>query len=661
MNRFLTPQLSEGIKPGNGDGFLRKFSLEGICEGQYALSCSHINCEHKDIVVDLKKGFRAHIHLETRDYVTEEVQILDVKIAPKPTQPISVIDQRALEELRGKNLGESLSRMAGVSILQTGATIAKPVIHGLHSNRLLILNNGIRQEGQQWGSEHAPEIDPFIATSLKVIKGANAVRYGSGAMAGVILVEPGALRDSAGIGGEINLVGFSNGRSGTVSGILEGSSELLPNWAWRVQGTVKKAGNLHTPDYYLENTGAQEDNFSLTLGYHTLEKGMEVYYSRFHNELGILASAHLGGESDLIKAFESPQPLGADTIPFTYEIQRPYQDITHHLLKWNGYLRLAQKGKVSLTYAYQNNQRLEFDKHKPRGSNDEGDIPELDFQIHTHTLEGVWDWGRARGWSGSVGSFGMYQDNYLNGRPFIPNFVAINGSAFAIQRWKGEKLEWEGGLRYDYNWMNSAREERGIDIYSIRSFQNISGTIGGLYYLNEKWNVKANLGSAWRPPHVDELFSNGLHHGAAAVQYGDSTLVPETAFKGLATLTYSGRKLQGELTFYHNHFNHFIYLRPDGLETTIRGTFPVFTYYQTQARLTGADLEIHYQFLPDLLWEIKGSWLNAYNQTDNEPLIYMPANWLENELTYEWKLRYKPQSGVFFIRHAQRGSPKQSA
>jgi outer membrane receptor protein involved in Fe transport len=125
--------------------------------------------------------------------------------------------------------------MTGVAVLQTGSTIAKPVIHGLHSNRLLILNNGIRQEGQQWGSEHAPEIDPFIATSLKVIKGANTVRYGSGAMAGVIVVEPGELRDSTGIGGEVNLVGFSNGRSGTVSGIIEGRPQLLPNWGWRVQ------------------------------------------------------------------------------------------------------------------------------------------------------------------------------------------------------------------------------------------------------------------------------------------------------------------------------------------------------------------------------------------------------------------------------------------
>lgn len=40
-----------------------------------------------------------------------------------------------------------------------GLLLPNPVIHGLHSNRILILNNEVRQEGQQWGADHAPEID----------------------------------------------------------------------------------------------------------------------------------------------------------------------------------------------------------------------------------------------------------------------------------------------------------------------------------------------------------------------------------------------------------------------------------------------------------------------------------------------------------------------
>src|SRR5688500_19161669 len=76
-----------------------------------------------------------------------------------------------MEKIKGLVISEALSKINGVTLLQTGSTISKPVIHGLHSSRILTIVNGVRQEGQQWGNEHAPEIDPFIADKLTVIKG----------------------------------------------------------------------------------------------------------------------------------------------------------------------------------------------------------------------------------------------------------------------------------------------------------------------------------------------------------------------------------------------------------------------------------------------------------------------------------------------------------
>jgi iron complex outermembrane receptor protein len=104
--------------------------------------------------------------------------------------------------------------LAGVTTLQTGSSISKPVIHGLHSNRILIMNNGVRQEGQQWGSEHAPEIDPFIATRLSVVKGAAGVRYGSDAIGGVILVEPEELPFDKSLSGEAECGGIHEWSTG---------------------------------------------------------------------------------------------------------------------------------------------------------------------------------------------------------------------------------------------------------------------------------------------------------------------------------------------------------------------------------------------------------------------------------------------------------------
>ena len=130
-----------------------------------------------------------------------------------------------LFQTAGQTLSGSLQNIPGINAIQTGPTISKPVIHGLHSNRILILNNGVRQEGQQWGTEHAPEIDPFIANRVTIIKGAASVRYGSDAISGVILVEPAILAPDKPLEGEVNLVAGTNGQMGAGSATFAGNNK----------------------------------------------------------------------------------------------------------------------------------------------------------------------------------------------------------------------------------------------------------------------------------------------------------------------------------------------------------------------------------------------------------------------------------------------------
>ncbi|HLT23904.1 MAG TPA: Plug domain-containing protein, partial [Ignavibacteria bacterium] len=154
-------------------------------------------------------------------YETDTIEVETETIKDPTTLTKDELSGPELDKTKGKPLAEALKEITGVSTIQTGSSISKPVIHGLHSNRILILNNGVRQEGQQWGFEHAPEIDPFIAKKLTVIKGANSVRYGSDAIGGVILVEPNDLQYNMNkLNGEVNLIGFSNGRAGVISGIF---------------------------------------------------------------------------------------------------------------------------------------------------------------------------------------------------------------------------------------------------------------------------------------------------------------------------------------------------------------------------------------------------------------------------------------------------------
>src|SRR5690606_35068735 len=174
-----------------------------------------------------------------------------------------------------------------------GNSIVKPVINGLHSNRILILNNGVRQEGQQWGIEHAPEIDPFTADHWEVVKGAQGVRYGADALGGVIRVSASDIDlDNKWTGGS-DVMGQSNGHGGMINARFEGAVKALPGLGWRMQTSGKKLGNYKTADYFLGNTGVNEFNYAGTLQYKKDRNQLELYFSHFGTQLGIFRGAHI--------------------------------------------------------------------------------------------------------------------------------------------------------------------------------------------------------------------------------------------------------------------------------------------------------------------------------------------------------------------------------
>ena len=239
------------------------FQLDSLCPGSYTLIISATGYDSLVRLYQLTENANLSFILKRDAGQLAAVEVLGEKKQDIATNAKSELKGLALFQTAGQTLGESLKNIPGLNSIQTGPSISKPVIHGLHSNRILILNNGVRQEGQQWGSEHAPEIDPFISDKITIIKGAASVRYGSDAMVGVLLVEPKPLAPEKAWLGDRNLVAGTNGRMGAVSSLLEGKLKKLAGINWRVQGTLKEAGNFRTSSYFLENTGLTEKDFSL--------------------------------------------------------------------------------------------------------------------------------------------------------------------------------------------------------------------------------------------------------------------------------------------------------------------------------------------------------------------------------------------------------------
>lgn len=613
-----------------------KFAFKGLCNGSYELRLRFLGYKTLTRVFSIPATQILEVKLEPEAQALGEVIVEGEKAEEVASLKTAELDRQALVRSGGQSLGQALTDITGVNVLQTGPTIAKPVIHGLHSNRILVLNNGIRQEGQQWGQEHAPEIDPFVATNLKLIKGAAAVKYGSDAIGGVILVNPPDLPEEAGLSGSANLVGGTNNGLFASSLMLEGGVKGLKGLGWRLQGSLKRAGDARAADYRLTNTGTKENNFSLGLGYHKNKAGVEVFFSSFDAEIGILRSAHIGNLTDLENAIGRDRPLFISDV--SREINNPRQQVKHQLLKLNGHLEVERLGELFLQYGFQRNEREEFDIRRGGRSG----IPALSLELMTHTLELDLDMAPIGKWKGDIGGSFMFQANSNDSdtgiRPLIPNFDNVTAGMHAIGRYVESAYELEFGIRYDHkHYLVKKFDENNVLIEPEFDFDNVTGSVGVLLYLNNGWELRSNVGTAWRAPHVNELFSEGLHHGSAAIEEGRDDLVSEKAVKWISSIEKTAVKYAVDASVYYNLISDYIYLRPEDVSLTIRGAFPIFRYTQTDASFYGLDANVTYALTDRVEWVNKLSLIRANDRENNSALINIPANRLQSGLTFSFR------------------------
>ncbi|MBC3784648.1 TonB-dependent receptor [Spirosoma utsteinense] len=616
------------------------FRLSGVCPGNYTVEYQFLG--YKSLSQPVTVGSdsvvtMAAVALPVDNQTLQEVIVTDRRSeAQKLLQVQTALSGSALDATRGQSLGESLKGLPGLYAVQTGPSISKPVIHGLYSNRIVTLNNGVRQEDQQWGSEHAPQIDPFLATRLTVIKGAASIRYGSDAIGGVILVEPKAMPSSPGFGGEVNVVAGTNGGQGVVSGYIEQALKQIAGLSWRLQGTLKRVGYARTPDYYLENSSYRENNLSGTVAYNRRRGGAEVFYSQFNTHVGLFTGAQVGSLADFYAAIARPEPLSQPG--FSYDLGRPYQHVQHDLLKFRAFLRSERWGTVTVTIARQQNVRREYDVLAFSRSTD----PELYLKLVTQTADLVWEQepvklaGRGQ-LSGSVGLSGITQGNVRRFLFLIPNYRNYGLGVFAMERYATARWTVEAGIRYDYRWLRAFFLDESTNAVTARTrdWRNTTGSLGVTYQANQHLTVSGNLSTAWRAPNVSDLYSDGLHQSAVAYERGNPDLKPEQALNTNLSLEYTGQRFYADIGLYTNQIDNYIYLKPDSVPIVRqRGTFPAYSYSQVLASFRGVDATIRYKLTDRLTLSSRTSILFAYDRTNHSYLVYIPPNRTDNSLRY---------------------------
>ncbi len=609
-----------------------RFRLENVPVGRHAIEFRFVGYRtiRSEVIVSESEPKVLEVSMQPEALIGEEVTVTGERDLTGEltgsSQSVLVLPLSELEERRGQTVGETLESLPGVSTLTTGPAVSKPVLRGVHSARVLVLNAGITQEGQQWGGDHAPEIDPFSPARIEVLKGAAGVQYGAGAIGGVIRIEPPELPTRPGMGGRINTNLFSNNRQGAGSLLLQGALRRLGGLKWRVQGSLRRAGDAHAPVHVIRNSGFDERDYSMALGYTSDRVDTEAYFSHFGTWIGIFKGAHIGNTTDLRRTIERGDPTIVGS--FTYEIDNPRQRVDHDLLSVRSLIRFEGKGNLELRYGQQYNRREEWDSHARSGGVAR---PGFSQGLQTHSGDAIFQHRNFGNWYGKVGVSGMRQENRRFSTGFlIPDFLAYSAGVFALESWTKGKTTVETGLRYDYRWMeiysNTGRRATEIVDGGIFTYRNMTGVLGLIYELTPDMAVAANIGRAWRPPGVNELYSHGVHHGTAQFEIGDKELDTESSLNTDLTLRYQGDRGRGELGFFRSHYSNYISLLPaDDLVLTIRGAFPKFTYVQSDALIQGFDGYLEYELTPYIDTHLSTSFVRGRNTAESQPLYQMPS------------------------------------
>lgn len=546
------------------------------------------------------------------------------------------IDESLIDRSMGKSLASILEHVSGVSSIQTGTTVAKPVINGMYGNRILIVNNGARQTGQQWGVDHAPEIDQNSSGSIEIIKGAESVRYGSEALGGIIVMNQKALPyGQTALSGHLRTLYGNSGKRYSVVAQAEGTMPFSKNLAWRLQGTYANSGDQSTAKYVLNNTGYREHDFSASLGYKLNALKLEGYYSMYNLKLGVLNSAQLGSEDLLKERIALGQP--AEVYPYSRHINYPFQQIVHHTAIGKVYFDAGKYGNFFWQTAFQADDRQENRIRRMNLSY----IPAVSMYLTSFQNQLKWNLAYNK-WNTEAGATYLHiRNRNQTGTgvvPLIPNYTEYDLGIYAIQKYRNGNWTAEAGIRFDNQETRASGYDYTGKLYGGHHvFSNFSYNLGTSYRFNEQLKLTSNLGLAWRAPHVHELYSNGNELGSGMFVMGDSTMHSEQSTKWVTSLSYRSAFAEVRVDAYLQWINGYIYDEPlkGRYVTVISGSYPLFQYKQTDAFFRGIDFDVRLRPIQHVEYHLLSGLIWANEKQTGNYLPYIPSARFDHDLTWE--------------------------
>ena len=608
-----------------------------------------------DLSVTTKKNFVMHENYAMLNEVVLTGLTGNSLVSQTPA-PVSTVSSQQLRATASTNIIDAIAKEPGISQITTGSGISKPVIRGLSYNRVAIVNDGIRQEGQQWGDEHGVEIDANNVHSVQILKGPASLIYGSDAMAGVVVMNNAPSVEEGHVAGSLTAEYHTNNGLQNYSLNIGGNHN---GFVWDGRYSQKLAHDYKNKyDGRVLNSRFKEYAASGMLGLNKNWGHSHLHLSYYQINPGIVE----GERDEATGKFIMPVVEDGEASEAVYDGSRsyspmvPYQKVYHYkAVSENSFF--IGSGQLKAVVGYQQNIRKEFEDVV------EPDECELHLNLHTVNYNVHYLTADINGWRIASGVNGMWQKNVNKGEEYlVPDYTLFDFGLFATATRKFGQWNLSGGLRFDNRHVSSkALEEEGEMRFEAfqKDFSGVTGSLGATYPINRRSNLKLNMSRGFRAPNISELGSNGEHEGTLRYEVGNRHLSPETSLQFDLGYDYSSKWFSTQISLFANWINDYIYLQKmadaDGGEVIIDES-PAFTYVSGDARVYGGEVMLDIHPWEPLHFENSFSIVNAeraHGGKDSKYLPFTPAPRWNCELRYDYVSHGKLLDNAFVSFQAE--------
>lgn len=641
------------------------FELSCLNEASTSISIAYIG--YATIVYSLDSIKQLNpliIKMYPIDLIICTIAVEDQQAQQNATQSQINLDANYIEKNNQGTLSKTLENIAGVNSINVGVGIAKPVIRGLAANRIVVSSQGIKQEGQQWGGDHGLEMDQFDVDRIELVKGAQALQYGSDALGGSINILPTRIPKKNSLKASIlglyksnnNHIGTSAYLGANIQNVFFDARFSYQDFEdYRVPTDSFVYNGFILPIYnkILKNTAGKERNLKANLGIAKDWGILRFTISHYQLKAGIFS--------------------GAIGIPRTYQLQEdgkprnidlPSQKVEHWKLSLNNYFNIGAQSKLKLNIGYQQNIRQEYSyAHSHNQPTIDSSNTALQLNLQTVSANGYFEHNFNKKWRSTHGFTAQYQQNKRAGFEFlIPDFQTIRAGVYHLLNFKPtDRLHFNLGFRVDYAYNQNNGYEQLIYLAdgSIGTetrteenqahYFNYAAALGAVYQLMpSKWYLRANFAKSFRVPYPNETASNGVHHGNFRHEMGNPDLTPEQGYQLDVSTDWQTTKFKGSLATYFNYFDNYIYLGPSGLFSTLPEAGQVYLYQQNDAIYTGFEATWAYTPIPKLSIEQAYEYVWNINLQTQLSLPFTPPASILTTLRYTY-----PKLSIFEDIYAQ--------